>query len=72
MRWTAYPLRPDTPEEGLSLGQVSPGKDLNEMNARLKHAAEKAALPFGYRTMTYNSRFAHELTKYEKNICDSV
>lgn len=64
VRWTAYPLRPDTPEEGLSLEQVFLGKDINEMNARLKKAANEVGLPFCYRTMTYNSRLAHELSKW--------
>jgi predicted DsbA family dithiol-disulfide isomerase len=67
VRWTAYPLRPDTPEEGLALEHIFPGKDLDEMNVRLKRAAKKAGLPFGYRTMTYNSRFAHELSKWAES-----
>ena len=67
MRWTAYPLRTDTPADGLSLEKVFPGKDIKEMNARLKKAANEAGLPFGYRTMTYNSRFAHELGKWAES-----
>ena len=64
MRWTAYPLRPDTPVDGLSLEEVFPDKDVKEMNARLKKAANEAGLPFGFRTMTYDSRLAHELGKW--------
>lgn len=67
MRWTAYPLRTDTPVDGLSLEKVFPGKDIKDMNARLKKAAIEAGLPFGYRTMTYNSRFAHELAKWAES-----
>ena len=37
------------------------------MNARLKNAARKAGLPFGYRTMTYNSRLAQELSKWAES-----
>jgi len=67
VHWTAYPLRTDTPLDGLSLEKVFPGKDIKEMNARLKKAADEAGLPFGYRTMTYNSRFAHELGKWAES-----
>ncbi|MDF1590351.1 MAG: DsbA family protein [Desulfobacterales bacterium] len=68
-RWVAYPLRPDTPEEGLSLEQVfaGSGKDIHEMNIRLKKAAKAAGLPFGHRTMTFNSRFAHEVGKWAES-----
>ncbi len=34
------------------------------MNVRLKNAAQEAGLPFGRRTMTYNSRLAQELGKW--------
>jgi predicted DsbA family dithiol-disulfide isomerase len=66
VRWTAYPLRPDTPEEGLALAEVfaDSDTDIEEMNVRLKKAAQEAGLPFGRRTMTYNSRLAHELSKW--------
>ncbi len=37
------------------------------MNARLKQAADTAGLPFGYRTMTYNSRPAQELGKWAES-----
>jgi len=73
VRWTAYPLRPDTPAGGLSLEEVFPGKDIKEMNARLMKTADEAGLPFGYRSMTYNSRLAHELGKWaESNGCGDV
>lgn len=69
MRWTAYPLRPDTPSQGLSLEQLfaDSDKDIDEMNTRLKNAADEAGLPLGHRTMTYNSRFAQELGKWAKS-----
>ena len=48
---------------------VSEGPDLfyrGEWAQRLaeEQAAQEAGLPFGYRTMTYNSRWAHELSKW--------
>ena len=64
MRWTAYPLRPETPEAGIKLEQLFPGKDIDKINARLKRAASEAGLPFGYRKMTFNSQLAHELSKW--------
>ena len=69
MRWTAYPLRPDIPEEGVSLGLLFSKNDkaMDEMNVRLKKAADEAGLPFGRRTMTYNSRAAHEMGKWAES-----
>lgn len=66
MRWTAYPLHTSIPEEGISLEQTfaRTNKDIEKMNARLKKAADDAGLPFGRRTMTYNSGLAHELGKW--------
>jgi len=37
------------------------------MNVRLKKAAKAAGLPFGHRTMTFNSRFAHEVGKWAES-----
>jgi len=37
------------------------------MNVRLKKAAKEAGLPFGRRTMTYNSRLAHEVGKWAES-----
>lgn len=69
MRWTAYPLRPNISEEGISIGPLFSKSDkaIEEMNLRLKKAAEEAGLPFGYRTMTYNSRSAQEMGKWAES-----
>lgn len=63
MRWRAFPLHPDTPEEGLSLEKLFENYpvDVNEMMGRLKNKAAELGLPFGERTKTYNSRLAQEL-----------
>ncbi len=37
------------------------------MNVCLKNAAQEAGLPFGRRTMTYNSRLAQELGKWAES-----
>ncbi|MBU1566556.1 MAG: DsbA family protein [Proteobacteria bacterium] len=63
VRWRAFPLHPETPEEGQSLKELfrtTPEK-VAGMIAHLKTTADKLGLPFGPRTMTYNSRLAQEL-----------
>ncbi len=63
MRWRAFPLHPETPEEGQSLEELfrtTPEK-LAEMIAHLQATANELGLPFGPRTKTYNSRLAQEL-----------
>ena len=63
MHWRAFPLHPDTPEDGLTLQQLFANQpiDIDAMLARLKQIAAELNLPFGERTMTYNSRLAQEL-----------
>jgi predicted DsbA family dithiol-disulfide isomerase len=68
IRWTAFPLHPETPEDGQSLEQLFAGRlDLDQIRARLKQAARDAGLPFGDRKMTYNSRLAQELGKWAES-----
>ena len=66
MKWTAFPLHPETPENGQTLEQLFAGQavDLDQVMVRLKQAAREAGLPFNDRTMTYNSRLAQELAKW--------
>ncbi len=66
IRWTAFPLHPDTPEEGLSLRKMyaDRGIDLTQATARLRRIADELGLPLGERTRTYNSRLAQELAKW--------
>lgn len=69
VRWTAYPLHPDTPEEGLDLEKLFAGRsvDINEVKARLKNVADQLGLPLGDRRKTYNSRLAQELGKWAES-----
>lgn len=63
MRWRAFPLHPETPEEGQLLSQLfrtSPEK-ITGMLEHLRTTAKELGLPFGTRTRTYNSRLAQEL-----------
>lgn len=66
VKWVHFPLHPDTPAEGRSLEELFRGRNYDmpkrqaEMRARM--AAER--LPYGNRTMTFNSRLAQELAKW--------
>jgi predicted DsbA family dithiol-disulfide isomerase len=63
IRWRAFPLHPDTPEEGLLLEQLFADYpvDIEGMMSRLRKTAADLGLPFGERKKTYNSRLAQEL-----------
>ncbi len=66
MQWIAFPLHPETPEQGRTLEELFAGRgiDIPQMLARLKRTADDLGLPFGRRTMTYNSRNAQEVGKW--------
>ena len=63
MQWRAFPLHPDTPQEGLSLEKLFANYpvDVNQIMRRLKTRAAELGLPLGERKKTYNSRLAQEL-----------
>jgi len=63
IRWRAFPLHPDTPEEGLLLGQLFANYpvDVKKMMEKLRKTADDLGLPFGERERTYNSRLSQEL-----------
>ena len=65
-RYTLFPLHPDTPDEGLTLEQLFDGRsfDIEAMQAKLVGLIAEEGLPYGKRTMTYNSRLAQELAKW--------
>ncbi|THB74779.1 MAG: DsbA family oxidoreductase [Desulfobulbaceae bacterium] len=61
--WRSFPLHPETPEEGQKLDIIYarypyPIEDMKEHLCRNARALD---LPYGDRTMTYNSRLAQEL-----------
>ena len=64
--WTAFPLHPETPQEGRTLQDLFAGRpvEIPAMLARLKQVARELDLPFGDRPMTFNSRLAQELGKW--------
>ena len=69
VRWTAFPLHPETPEEGLTLEELFADRpiDINKMMLRLKQVADDLGLPLGERKKTYNSRLAQELAKWAES-----
>lgn len=67
IRWSVFPLHPNTPDEGMSLDDLFAGQmDIKAMLSRLKQVAAELELPFGNRSHTYNSRQAQELGKWSE------
>ena len=66
VEWVHFPLHPETPAEGRSLADLFAGRnvDRSAMHAQMKARMEAEGLPYGDRTMTYNSRLAQELGKW--------
>ncbi len=66
IRWRAFPLHPETPEEGLAMKEVYAARiiDMTQAMARLKRVAEELGLPLAERKKTFNSRRAQELAKW--------
>ncbi len=65
IRWSVFPLHPETPEGGLELTDLFAGRmDVGAMLKRLSQVAAELELPIGQRTRTYNSRLAQELGKW--------
>lgn len=66
IRWIAFPLHPETPEEGLTLEELFAGRniDIGKARERLRQVARELGLPLGERKKTYNSRLAQELAKW--------
>ncbi len=63
IRRRAFPLHPDTPEEGLLIEQLFAKYpvDIKKMMSKLHKTAVDLGLPFGERKRTYNSRMSQEL-----------
>jgi predicted DsbA family dithiol-disulfide isomerase len=65
VRWTAFPLHPETPKEGMTLEELFAGRPINikQVMDHLSSVAAELGLPLGKREKTYNSRMAQELGK---------
>ncbi|NVN98595.1 MAG: DsbA family protein [Geobacteraceae bacterium] len=66
LRWSAFPLHPDTPTEGRELAELFAGREamIRDMQARLLQVAASEGLALTERSRTYNSRRAQELGKW--------
>ena len=66
LRWSVFPLHPETPIEGRELSELFAGREamVRDMQARLKQIAAAEGLPLTERNRTYNSRLAQELGKW--------
>ena len=66
IEWVHFPLHPDTPGEGRALADLFAGRNVDRkaMHAQMKARMDAEGLPYGERTMTYNSRLAQELGKW--------
>jgi predicted DsbA family dithiol-disulfide isomerase len=63
VKWVHFPLHPDTPQSGRSLEDLFAGRgyDVPKMQAQMRARMQAEGLPYGTRSMTYNSRLAQEL-----------
>ena len=66
IEWVHFPLHPETPAEGQSLDDLFRDRNVDRkaMHAQMKARMDAEGLPYGERTMTYNSRLAQELGKW--------
>ncbi len=66
VQWVHFPLHPDTPAEGRSLEDLFRGRnyDIPKRQAEMRARMAAEGLPYGNRTMTYNSRLAQELATW--------
>ena len=69
LRWSVFPLHPETPPEGRALAELFAGREamIRDMQARLLQAAAAEGLSLVERTHTYNSRLAQELGKWAES-----
>ena len=66
LRWTVFPLHPETPEQGIELTELFAGKEkqIRNMQIQLVQQAAFEGLPLTERNRTYNSLRAQELGKW--------
>jgi len=66
VQWVHFPLHPETPPQGRSLEELFAGRgyDIPKMQAQMRARMQAEGLPYGKRTMTYNSRLAQELAAW--------
>lgn len=70
VKWIAFPLHPEIPEEGVTLEELFAGGDFDvpAFMDHMKRVAKDCGLPFGMRSMSFNSRRAQELGKWAESL----
>lgn len=62
VRWSPFPLHPDTPDEGMLLSELFRGANVDVMHQRLYAIMDELALPYSKtRDRLFNTRKAQEL-----------
>ena len=64
LSWVYFPLHPETPLEGRSLADLfkgRPSEQIAQFQQQMKAMMDAEGLPYGQRSMTWNSRLAQEL-----------
>ncbi len=77
VRYTYFPLHPETPVEGRLLADLFAGRSeaaLQAMKSRLAGFMDQEGLEYGDRTRTYNSRVAQELAVWgdDEGVTDAL
>jgi predicted DsbA family dithiol-disulfide isomerase len=69
IKWLAFPLHPETPEEGITLKELFAGRnvDVAAIQQRLRAVADTLGLTLFDRSKTYNTRRAQELAKWAES-----
>jgi predicted DsbA family dithiol-disulfide isomerase len=72
LRWTHFPLHPDTPDAGILLEELFRGRgyDIQSMTQRMSALMAEENLAYGNRSHTYNSRLAQELSKWGETFAE--
>lgn len=63
IHWTHFPLHPEIPPQGCSLGELFPGREttVEDMRRRLDRLAKQEGLPLEHHDFVPNTRLAQEL-----------
>jgi predicted DsbA family dithiol-disulfide isomerase len=75
IRFIHFPLHPETPAEGLEMRALFANRNPDDMKAmgdHIRQLMEASGLPYGKRTMTYNSRLAQEFAAWAEAETDQV
>jgi len=66
VQFVHFPLHAETPDEGMTLEELFAGRniDIPAAKARMVRLMAEEGLPYGDRSMTFNSRLTQELAKW--------